>query len=48
MRAAAAAANGTPRKLIGVLDIDTAELAGFDAEDKAQLEALVERWFLKH
>jgi len=34
------------RKLIAVLDIDTAELAAFDSVDKEQLEALLARWIL--
>ena len=47
VRAAEAAAKGVQRKLIAVLDIDTGELAGFNGEAKARLEALVERWFIK-
>jgi putative methionine-R-sulfoxide reductase with GAF domain len=35
-------------QLIAVLDIDTGEVAGYDGVDKAHLEALMERWFMKY
>jgi L-methionine (R)-S-oxide reductase len=39
------AAVGAPRKLIAVLDIDSDELAGFDAVDKECLERLMATYF---